>query len=86
MASQLRIHIPFMQRYFKSDSLYVWPELHGKVRGAAIEPFYPKQTEAVKGDNELYKLLSFLDVIRVGRRREVKVAIDELSKIMLHES
>ena len=73
----------YMRQYFSSDVVYVWPDLHGKVRGLTIEPFYPKQTEAAKEDEELYKLLALVDVLRVGRTREIKVAAEKLSKIIL---
>jgi Iron dependent repressor, N-terminal DNA binding domain len=76
---------PYMRQHFKSDLIYVWPDLHGKERGLAIEPFYPKQPAAAKKDEELYKLLALIDVIRVGRRREINVAVEELSKIILNE-
>jgi hypothetical protein len=76
---------PFMRQHFKSDLIYVWPDLHGKARGLAIEPFYPKQPEVAKKDEELYKLLALIDVIRVGRRREINIATEELSKIILNE-
>lgn len=62
-----------MRQHFKSDLIYVWPDLHGKERGLAIEPFYPKQVAAAKKDDELYKLLALIDVIRVSRRREINV-------------
>ena len=77
---------PSMDQQFKNDQVYVWPDARGKVRGLTIEPFYPKQTEAIKKDEKLYELLALVDVIRVGRRREIKAAVDALSKIMLHES
>ncbi len=76
---------PYLRKYFESDTLYVWPDIHGKERGLSIEPLYSKQTLAVKKDGELYKLLALVDVIRVGRRREITVAVKELSKILLHE-
>ena len=60
-------------------------DLHRKERGLAIEPFYPKQVAAAKKDDELYQLLALIDVIRVVRRREITVAVEELSKIILHE-
>jgi hypothetical protein len=50
-----------------------------------IEPFYPKQVEAVKEDEIFYKLLAMVDVIRVGKVREVKYAINELRKNILNE-
>ena len=74
---------PYMRHYFSIDLVYVWPDPHGKVRGLTLEPFYPKQIEAAKEDEELYKLLALVDVIRVGRTREIKVAVKELSKILL---
>ncbi|HEX9512184.1 MAG TPA: hypothetical protein VF939_16950 [Puia sp.] len=36
-------------------------------------------------DTELHKLLALLDVIRVGRLREIAIAIDELRNIILYE-
>ncbi len=77
---------PFMQDYFKSDEYYVWPDFEGKARGSAIEPLYKGVIKSVSGDDLLYKLLALVDVIRVGRAREVQVAIKELKKNILHES
>lgn len=74
---------PYLRQYFESDILYVWSDIHGKDRGLSIEPLYTNQILAVKNDDELYKLLALVDVIRVGRRREINVAIGELSKIIL---
>jgi len=42
-----------------------------------IEPFYAKQTEAVRQDDFLYKLLELVDVERVGKIREVNYAVEE---------
>lgn len=77
---------PFMQSKFESDMKYVWADPKANERGLLIEPFYPKQVEAVKLDDKLYKLLALADVIRVGRVREMKVAIKELSANILNES
>jgi len=75
---------PIMQKEFASDSLpYVWPEPRGAVRGLAIEPLYKEQVEAVRKDPILYEMLALLDVIRVGRVREVKFAIEELKRLIL---
>ncbi len=69
---------PFMKKMFPSENDYVWPDGNGDILGFMIEPFYAKQVEAVKQDELYYKLLALVDVIRVGRRREVKYAIEEL--------
>ncbi|MBI3882973.1 MAG: hypothetical protein HY305_01820 [Sphingobacteriales bacterium] len=75
-----------MKNNFISDIDYVWPDNTGKTIGLKIEPFYPRQVEAVAEDETYYKLLSLVDVIRVGKVREVKYAVAELKKEILHES
>jgi hypothetical protein len=75
---------PFMQKHFSSEEMYVWPDVNGIKRGLAIEPLYPNQIKAVKQDEQLYKLLALVDVMRVGRTREVKVASGELKKMILN--
>lgn len=77
---------PFMKNNFTSEMNYVWPDIKGKVMGLTIEPFYPKQVDAVQEDQGYYKLLALVDVIRVGKVREVKYAVNELKKIISHES
>ncbi|MGN6436438.1 MAG: hypothetical protein ACTHMM_07880 [Agriterribacter sp.] len=76
---------PAMKKLFASDLTYVWPDIQGKIRGQSVEPLYPKQVNAVKLDEELYKLLALTDVIRVGRTREIKVAIEKLKNLILNE-
>ena len=77
---------PFMKKNFISEMDYVWPDNKGKVMGLMIEPLYPKQVEAVAEDQEYYKLLALVDVVRVGKVREIKYAINELKRIILNES
>jgi len=74
---------PFMQAQFQSELNYAWPDPRGEVRGLAIEPLFKKQVSAAKLDSTLYLMLALIDVIRVGRVREMKVAIDELKKLIL---
>jgi hypothetical protein len=76
---------PFIKQFIEADLLYVWPDFKGESRGLSIEPFYPNQVKAIQEDAELYKLLALLDVIRVGRLREITIAIDELRNIILYE-
>jgi len=76
---------PFMSHLFPSDEPYVWPDPEGEVRGVAIDPLYPGVTKAIRIDQNLYKLLALVDVIRIGKVRERKVAIEELKKMILHE-
>lgn len=73
---------PFMQQYFSGEINFVWPEMRGKFRGFSINPLYKDVVKAVKLDEKLYKMLALVDVIRVGKVRELKVAISELNKMM----
>ncbi|GAB3769730.1 hypothetical protein GCM10028818_06360 [Spirosoma horti] len=62
---------------------YVWPSADGTVRGQAIEPLYPTIVQAVENDSLLYEMLALIDAIRVGKAREVKLAVDELRQRLL---
>lgn len=74
---------PFYAKLFKSEINYVWPDDNGNMRGLSIQPLYKSVVKAVKQDELLYKLLASIDIIRVGRTREIKVALEELQKIIL---
>ncbi len=76
---------PFMKNNFMSELNYVWPDQNGVVIGLMIEPLYPKLTEAIYNDPEYYKLLALIDVLRVGKVREIKYAMDELKKVIINE-
>ncbi len=58
----------------------VWPDPEGTVRGETLQPLYKSVPKAAKVDAELYELLALVDVVRVGRAREKKAAIDILEK------
>lgn len=60
--------------------IYVWPYAKGMHRGQAIEPLYKTLPQVAQDDKLFYELLTIVDTIRVGRIREVKIAIEELNK------
>jgi len=66
--------------FISVGDIYVWPYSDGISRGQAIEPLYKTVPEIIQQDNLLYELLAIIDTIRVGRTREVKIAVDELEK------
>ncbi len=66
--------------FISAGDIYVWPYVDGNSRGQAIQPLYKTVPEIIQQDNLLYELLAIIDTIRVGRIREVKIAIDELEK------
>lgn len=61
-----------------SEDVYVWPCLDGDTKGFSIEPLYPNLPKACKADNNLYELLVLIDAIRIGNKREIKFALEEL--------
>ncbi|NDC42905.1 MAG: hypothetical protein EBZ77_15370 [Chitinophagia bacterium] len=71
---------PDAEKMFVSDVAYVWPDNDGDSIGLLIEPLYAKQVAAARKDTSLYKLLTLVDMIRVGRSREVNYAVEELKK------
>ena len=74
---------PIMQQQFSSELNYVWPDARGEVRGLSIEPLYKHQVKASKTDDELYLILALIDVVRVGKVREMKFALEKLKDKIL---
>lgn len=66
----------------KESEIPVWPSSQGKVRGIGIKPLYRSIPDVVEKEenNDLYCMLSLVDMIREGRARERKLASDEISK------
>jgi hypothetical protein len=75
----------FFKPYFEAELNYVWPDENGWIRGLSITPLYKGVAKAVKIDEQLYLLLAAIDIIRVGRTRELRVALDTLNKIIMNE-
>ena len=71
---------PISKSIASGSDVYVWQYIKGTHRGQAIEPLYKTIPDAVQEDPLLYELLVIVDTIRVGRAREIKIAIKELEK------
>jgi hypothetical protein len=74
---------PTMQQHFSSELNYVWPDPRGEVRGLSIEPLYKHQVKSSRIDDKLYLMLALIDVVRVGKVREMKVALEKLKEKIL---
>ncbi|MGC4103736.1 hypothetical protein [Ferruginibacter sp.] len=74
---------PFFKKKFKAEFQYVWDADKGDERGLAITPLYKNVAEAVLIDETLYLLLAAIDIYRVGRVRELKVAKEVLEQHIL---
>ncbi len=70
---------PRIQNKFISEMKFVWPDPEGNDMGLSIEPFYAKQVDAAKTDEFFYYTLCLIDMIRVGKQREVSFAKEELA-------
>lgn len=64
----------------------VWPYVHGRVRGQAIEPLHSAAPEAVENWPELGEVLALLDSLRAGDARVRQVAGDFLSRMLRDRS
>lgn len=71
---------PINEHISTGVDIYVWPYAKGNHRGQAIEPLYKTLPQIVQDDKLFYELLAIVDTIRVGRVREIKIAIEELNK------
>ena len=71
---------PFMQQHFAGENAFVWPDITGNGRGQSIMPLYKDVIKACRQDEDLYKMLALLDVVRAGKTREIKLAVDEIKK------
>jgi hypothetical protein len=59
---------------------YVWAYYKGTKRGNTIVPLYAKIPKVVENQPDLYELLTIIDTMRAGKKREVEIAINELDK------
>lgn len=73
----------FFKARFSKGLDYVWPDEKGQTRGLSITPLYKGVTKAIQLDEPLYLLLAAIDIIRVGKVRELKAALTELNKIII---
>ncbi len=72
--------LPISEHISKGTDIYVWPYANGNVRGQAIVPLYKTIPAIVQEDKLFYELLVIIDALRIGRTREIKIAIEELEK------
>ena len=56
----------------------VWPSKAGKSLGQALEPLYPQAAISMERAPELYEVLTLVDALRLGRRRDSTLAMQRL--------
>lgn len=58
----------------------VWPAARGPGRGARLAPLLPRAAELPERCPQLYRALTLVDALRVGRARERKLAAELLAE------
>lgn len=74
---------PFFKKIFSSEMPYAWPCEDGQIRGLGIGPLHQHAAKAAAKDEKLYLLLACVDILRVGKVREIKLAVEELKNTIL---
>lgn len=71
---------PVNQHISGNGENYVWKYYKGTKRGNSIVPLYDKIPKFIEKQPNLYELLTIVDTLRIGKNREVEIAIQELDK------
>jgi len=71
---------PIKEQIVQNEEVFVWSYSYGTTRGYVVEPLYKTVPQIVSDQPELYELLAIVDTLRIGRPREVEIAISELEK------
>ena len=71
---------PMVDEIAGDDLPPVWPDPEGEVRGETLKPLHPSVPGVARGDRRLHELLALVDVMRIGRARERKLAEQHLRR------
>ncbi|MDR2914011.1 MAG: hypothetical protein LBV74_04115 [Tannerella sp.] len=71
---------PIKEQISEGKDNYVWSYSRGTRRGNSILPLYRTVPKVAGNQKELYEYLVITDTLRVGRVREIEIAINELDK------
>ena len=71
---------PVKEHIAEGNEHYVWAYYKGTKRGNTIVPLYAKIPKIVENQPDLYEFLTIIDTLRIGKKREVEIAIVELDK------
>ncbi|MCA1791586.1 MAG: hypothetical protein LC667_17570, partial [Thioalkalivibrio sp.] len=66
-----------VERLSGADAI-VWPSADGEMRGQALVPLCASAPDLVQGNAALYRWLTLVDALRVGRARDRSLAKDIL--------
>lgn len=69
---------PATRGQLRSEQPYVWPWDAGQDFGPALKPLHPAVPAAAAAHPEFHELMAVVDVFRIGRARELRLAEDWL--------
>lgn len=72
---------PVMDGKIISENTYVWADMEGNIKGESIEPLFKNVPRACREDPILYDLLALVDVFRIGKAREIKIAVVKIHEL-----
>lgn len=73
---------PGFAELFSGAEPYVWPHERGEVYGVAVEPLHPSVPAVAAKAPAFHELMATLDVVRVGRARERRVAEQRIADLI----
>jgi predicted transcriptional regulator len=76
---------PVMEGKIISENHYVWADIESNSKGESIEPLFKNVPKACKEDLFLYDLLALVDIFRIGKSREIKIAVDKIHELFYLE-
>lgn len=71
---------PVKEHIATGNDNYVWSYYKGTKKGFSVAPLYENIPKFIENDPELYEYLVIVDTLRVGKTREIGIAIEELDK------
>ncbi|HCJ4222445.1 TPA: LysR family transcriptional regulator, partial [Legionella pneumophila] len=78
---------PHFKKLIMSEESYVWPYNNGDTKGLALTPIYKTLPNALdrSPDENFYAIISALDLIRLGGKRENKIAKELLEHFVWNQ-
>lgn len=73
---------PALRDRFVVEQGVVWPDVRGSERGLALVPLYPQATKLPERAPQVYRMLTLIDAVRIGRARERSAALVELDGLL----
>ena len=73
---------PPLSDHIQTEESIVWPSAEGTVRGLSLQPLCAGAPGTKDSNPALYRLLTLVDGIRVGRARERRLATEHLERLL----